>query len=113
MGGLGMSQRSVMTYSVLVQDRPGGGYIASVLGWPDCVVEGETRDKALTRAYAAILERLTQGEVVRLEFKVPHLEISGPSLDHFGCFRDDPTFDDFLAEVEAYRREIDAEYEHS
>lgn len=108
---LEMAQRNTITYDVLVQYQPEGGYIASVLGWPDCVVEGETQDEALTHARTAILEQLTRGQVVRLEFKKPHLEVSGPSLDHFGHFRDDPTFDDFLSEVEAYRREMDVEYE--
>lgn len=39
--------------------------------------------------------------------------ISNPSDDpwvkYAGMFKDDPDFDDFLAEMEAYRREIDAE----
>lgn len=47
---------------------------------------------------------------VRKSLVKRHAERTGnPWLDNFGRFKDDPTFDDFLAEMEAYRRELDAD----
>ncbi len=34
---------------------------------------------------------------------------NNPLLKHFGRFKDDPTFDDYLADIEAYRRQVDEE----
>ena len=99
-----------MQYQVLVQCHPDKGYVASVLGIPDCVAEGRTKEEAIANAKAALAERLTQSEVVTVEVEVPGIERSGnPWLNNFGRFKDDPTFDDFLAEMEAYRREVDAD----
>lgn len=48
-------------------------------------------------------ERPSQGEIVIIEIgKLEH-----PWLKGAGMFKDDPTYDDFLAEIEAYRREVD------
>jgi predicted RNase H-like HicB family nuclease len=96
-----------MQYQVLVQSHPDKGYIAAVLGIPDCVVEGRTKDEAVANAKAALAERLAQGEVVTIELEAP--QTVHPWLRFAGTWKDDPTFDDFLAEIEAYRREVDAE----
>jgi len=45
--------------------------------------------------------------IVPLEIEHPH---SGhPWLKFAGMFKDDPLFDDVLTEIEAYRRELDAD----
>jgi len=47
-------------------------------------------------------------EVVKLEVPLPN-ETGNPWLDKFGWFKDDPTFDDWQAEIAAYRKEVDLE----
>jgi len=102
-----------MQYQLFVQDQPGNGYVAAVLGIPDCVAQGRTKEEAIAKAKAALAERLAQGEIVTIDIESAHAERTGnPWLDNFGRFKDDPTFDDFLAEIEVYRRELDADFGH-
>ncbi len=96
-----------MQYRVLVQNQ-NNQFIASVLGFPDLIAEGRTRDEALARARVALEERLAQSELVMIEVAAPHLEKSlNAWLTEFGRFRDDPTFDGFMEEVETARRAED------
>ena len=97
-----------MQYQLLIVNRDQSGFIASVIGVPDCVAEGSTEEEAIRRAKAALNERLAKGKVVTIELETK-LNGENPLLKHAGRFRDDPTFDDFLAEVEKYRRELDVE----
>ena len=78
-------------------------YKATPMAPPDCAGVGSTRDEALANARAALAERFAEGELVTVD-------VGGaehPWLTGAGMFRDDPTFDDFLAEMEAYRRHLD------
>jgi predicted RNase H-like HicB family nuclease len=95
-----------MQYQVFVQSQGGNGFVAAVLGVPDCIAAGDTEDEAVARAKDALAARLAQGRVVTIEVAVPE-EAEHPLLKHAGRFKDDPTFDDFLAEVERGRRESD------
>jgi hypothetical protein len=99
-----------MRYQVFVQSHPDKGYIATVLGICDCIAEGGTKEEAVAKVRATLTARLTQGEVVTIDVDVPVSDRArNPWLENFGRFKDDPTFDDFLAEIEAYRREVDAD----
>jgi hypothetical protein len=92
-----------MTYRVFLQHLDEEGYRATPLLFPDCVAVGKTRDDALANLKAALNARLSQGEIVTIEVG----ESEHPWLKGAGMFKDDPTYDDFLAEVEAYRRGVD------
>jgi predicted RNase H-like HicB family nuclease len=92
-----------MTYRVFLQHLDPDGYRATPLLFPDCVAEGKTREDALANLRAALDARLAQGEIVTIEVG----ESEHPWLKGAGIFKDDPTFDDFLREIERYRHEID------
>lgn len=92
-----------MTHRVFVQQIAEGGYKATPLTFPDCAATGETRDEALAKLKTALDARLSEGEIVTVEAGEPE----HPWRKWAGMFKDDPTFDEFLGEVEAYRREID------
>ena len=99
-----------MTYQVFLQRYPNRGYSATMLGWVDCTVEGKTKEEALIKAKTAIAERLSAGEIVRVDVKLPeNKDTENPWVKNLGRFRDDATFDDMLTEIESYRREIDEE----
>lgn len=98
-----------MQYQVFVQGQAGQGFIAAVIGMHDCIAEGQTKEEAIARARAALEERLAQGEIVTIEVESGNKPTGNPWLDSAGVFRNDPTFDDFLAEIEKNRRETDAE----
>ncbi|MCK4760580.1 MAG: hypothetical protein KAW12_00175 [Candidatus Aminicenantes bacterium] len=38
----------------------------------------------------------------------PPAKTGNPWIDKFGCFKDDPTFDNLEAEIDSYRKEIDS-----
>lgn len=105
---------STTQYQVLVRSQSGDLFTAAVLGMADCVAEGRTREEAIARAKAMLVERLARGEIVTIEVEGADVESgearSAPGTawrEEVGRFRDDPTFDDFLAEMQAERRELD------
>ena len=49
---------------------------------------------------------MQQVEKIKMKIPLPN-ETGNPWLDKFGWFKDGPTFDDFLAEISACRKEID------
>ena len=92
-----------MTYRVLLSKQPTNGYIATALNWPDCQVTAPTREEALMQIQVAIADLLATGEVVDLEIPTPAIPAS--YADTFGMFKDDPTFVEFVEEVNKYRQE--------
>jgi predicted RNase H-like HicB family nuclease len=98
-----------MKMDVFLTPTANNGYMAQVLAWPEMKLEATTREQALGLARTTIMQHLAQGEVVKVEIKPEELE--HPWLKFAGTWADDPTFDDFVAEMERYRRELDAEYE--
>ncbi|MEP7339523.1 MAG: type II toxin-antitoxin system HicB family antitoxin [Acidobacteriota bacterium] len=96
-----------MQYQVFVQNQSNNGFIASVIGMPDCLAEGRTEEEAIEKAKAFLSSRLAQGKIVTIDVG-PQAE-ENPALKYAGIFKDDPTFDQFLADIEAYRRQLDEE----
>jgi predicted RNase H-like HicB family nuclease len=92
-----------MTCQVFVQRIDENGFRATPLLFPDCVAIGKTRDEALARLKEVLNERLSQGEIVTVEVGEPR----HPWLKGAGMFKDDPNYDEFLAAIDAYRREVD------
>ena len=94
----------LMQYQILVQNQNKNGVVASVIGMPECKAEGKTKEEAIANIKQALKTFLAQGEIVSVEIPTP---VENPLLKHAGRFKDDETFDDFLAEIEKYRREVD------
>lgn len=94
-----------MTYRVLLRNNPTTGYTATALAWPDCVVEAPTREEALAGIESAIRELLNTSEIVEID--VPETVPTEQMTQHkgFGMFRNDPTFAEFVKEVEVYHNE--------
>ncbi len=56
------------------------------------------------------------GKIVTINIDLPNEELSessDPWIDNIGLFQDDPTFDEFLSEVNDYRNEVDKSEAHS
>jgi len=99
-----------MQYQVFVQSRTDGRFSATVVGVPDCVAEGTTQEEALTNATATLKARLAKGKLFTVEMEdAPAKEVANPWLEIHGSLRDDPTFDDFMAEIAHSRRQLEAE----
>lgn len=97
-----------MTYDILIQPQPGGIYRATVLGWPDMSAVGDSEQTVIKRIRQAIRERLGRSKIVRIEVGEAITETAAPAhpwLPFLGMWKHDPTFDDLLARMEAYRRD--------
>ncbi|KAB8331584.1 type II toxin-antitoxin system HicB family antitoxin [Scytonema tolypothrichoides VB-61278] len=99
---------SKLNYSVLVEEKE-GGYQATVWGLPDCQVLAATREEALKNLHELMNARLQNVEIVTQEIEQPKSE--HPWMKFAGIFKDDPQFDEVLAYIEEYRRELDAQME--
>jgi len=95
-----------MTYNAIVESKDHRGYRATVLGWPNCSANGATKEEALERLREVIRTRVSEGEIVRIDVDLPG---SHPWMKFAGMFEDDPMFDQLVEEIEAYRRELDAD----
>lgn len=97
-----------MTLSIFVQPKTENGYLAKVLGWPEIIVEGRTKEEALEKIKTELDLKLGEGEIIRLQYKPPIDK--HPWMRFAGMWKDDSTFDDFLEELRAYREELDKEW---
>ena len=100
---------STTQYQVLVRNGSGDRFIASVLGMADCVGEGSTKEEAIANAKAALVDSLGRGDIVTVEIEEAEM-LSARNLwrEEAGRFRDDPNFDEFLAEVQSERRDLNS-----
>jgi predicted RNase H-like HicB family nuclease len=95
-----------MDYQIFVEKQPNNGYIALALGWPDCVGTGETKEEAVSKAQAAVADRLAHGEILRVQIEEPpSAESADPWEAMIGSCLDDPTWDEFQAELRRIREE--------
>lgn len=99
-----------MQYQVFVQSHSKQHFVASVVGMPNLIVEGETEEEAIAKAKTALEAQLASGKFVTIDVDTESLtQKLDPWIENIGIFADDPTFDDFLAEVAAYRQQVDAQ----
>lgn len=102
---------STTQYQVIVRSGSSDLFLASVLGVDDCVGQGRTREGAIAKAKAALVERLAKGEIVTIDIDVENGSMSTASIwtEEAGRFRDDPTFDEFVTETQSDRHNLDSE----
>lgn len=96
-----------MLYDILVQQQPEGTYRATVLGWPDLSADGKSEKNALDRIRKSIRERLSRAKVIRIAVDEDAVETHHPWQPFLGMWKDDPTFDNFIAIMQASRQEMD------
>jgi hypothetical protein len=84
-----------------------GGFRAQSVPPFTAVAEGSTREEAVSKVRAELNKQLEQGkEVVMVEVGTKE---ENPWLKMAGRLKDNPLFDEWRAEVEAYRRQCDSE----
>jgi predicted RNase H-like HicB family nuclease len=111
MKALSSANPSTHVFDVLIKPDTEGNVSATVLGLPEYRATGSDRTSALAALQQLLAENLSQAEIVSIDIAVPQPE--NPWLKMAGRFKDDPHFDEMLADIEAYRRERDAEMELS
>ncbi len=97
-----------MEIPVLVEPRPDGGFRARSADPFALAADGETVDAALHHLRDLIATRTASGAIfTSIEVPAPKY---GPHPGA-GMYRDDPLFDRWQAEIEAYRQQIEDDSE--
>lgn len=96
-----------MEHAVLLTKQPDNGYIARSLLLPEVVVTGADETDVLAQMRAALVEIQQTSRIVHIDVPAPAATDSNPWLRWTGVFADDPTWDEFLAEIAAQRLLID------
>jgi hypothetical protein len=110
MKALSSPNTSTHVFDVLIKPETEGNVSATVLGLPEYRATGSDRTSALAALQQLLAKNLSQAEIVSIDIAVPQPE--NPWLKMAGRFKDDPHFDEMLADIEAYRRERDTEMKH-
>lgn len=101
------SDSSKLSYGVLVEHEQDGRFSALVLGLSDCKSSGKTENEALENLHQLLQKRLQNSKIVTLEIDSPQTD--NPWMKVAGMYKDNPVFDEVLAEIEAERCKVDAE----
>jgi predicted RNase H-like HicB family nuclease len=105
-----------MQYQVFVQNPTERTFMASVVGLPNLTANGITEKEAIDRLKGILDAQFKHGKLVTIDIDLPSERSLGkrdPWIANMGIFQNDPTFDDFLAEINTYRNEIDTAESHS
>jgi hypothetical protein len=96
---------SNLKVTLLLEALTSGQIAASVLEFPDCRVQAETREVAIAKIQASFLERLKNIETI--SWNVP-IQTSEPSWMKFaGVFKDDADFAAIMESIRAERNSDD------
>jgi predicted RNase H-like HicB family nuclease len=96
---------SNLKVTLLVENLTSGHVVASVLEFPDCRVEADTREKAINQIKTAFLERLKHIEAISWDVPVQPKE---PTWMQFGgIFKDDTDFISIMETIRAERNSHD------
>lgn len=95
-----------MEYQIFVEQQAQNGFVATVLGWPEFVATGHTKQEAISNVRTAVEERLARGEVLKIQSETPlALSETDPWQALIGSCVDDPYWDEFQDELRRIREE--------
>ena len=92
-----------MKYQIFLHQQHDGSYKATVTELPHLTASGQTDEEAVCAIKAALI---AQRPSQTIEF-APPLYDNTRLIKFAGFFKDDPTWDAHIAEIERYRREVD------
>ncbi len=97
------------THHLIIKNESDRTVSAALLGWPECKAFGETRSQALQNLHDLVNAQLAEAEIVSV--KLTSSRSNNPWVRLAGKYENDPQYDEVLAHIEEYRRELDAETE--
>ena len=97
------------TAHIIIKNESDTTVSAALLGWPECKAFGETRSQALQNLHDLVNAQLAEAEIVSV--KITSSRSNNPWVRLAGKYENDPYYDEVLAHIEEYRRELDAETE--
>lgn len=95
-----------MVYDVLLTKESDNRYTARAMLLPNIVVSGTDESQVLNDLRIALANVEANSRTVRLDVPSPK-KPRDPWLEFAGIWKDEPDWDLFQAEIEAYRQEID------
>jgi hypothetical protein len=102
-------QTTHLSYAVSVEQQAEDRWIAQVIGWAECQAQGRSRESAIAALREMLSDRLSRAEIIHVD--VPDRQTEHPWMKHAGMYKNDPLFEEVLAEIAAYRSELDASRE--
>lgn len=100
-----------MNVPVMLEKTGENGYRATALLPTEPVAEAPSRDEALNKLQCLLEEKLAGAELVELNVRA---QGSNDSWARFaGIWKDDPSIDEVVKNIEEYRRELDADPERA
>ncbi len=103
------TDNSKLSYNVLIEKEQDGTFSAVMLGLSDCKSSGKTENEAVEKLQKLLQERLTNSKIVTLE--IESFQAENPWMKVAGMYKDNPLFDEVLADIEAERNKVDVEME--
>jgi predicted RNase H-like HicB family nuclease len=100
--------RQEITVTLMIEPQESGRFVASVMEFPDCRVEGETREEAIE-----LIHQQWQAQIDRVEFMplslplTPKATAESPWTKLYGLYKDDPDFAEIAAAIRAERESDD------
>jgi hypothetical protein len=119
------SEHSRLRVTLQIETQNSGKIAASAIEFPDCRVEATTREEAISKVQASIVERLSHVETIPWDVPMSSNELSwigngskypaeSPWIKFAGMFQDDPDFAKITANIRAEREiEDDSEVDPS
>ena len=95
-----------MQYDILLTKHPNNGYTARPILLPEIIIHADDESKALSLVGEAIADLQNSSRIVRIEVQQPKAT-DDPWLRFAGMWADDPDWELFQAEVNAFRDAID------
>ena len=92
-----------MQYTVLLQNHPNEGYIATVLDIPNCVGVGESEKEALENVQKLVREMLSQSKLVTINVDTDFFKIESNLSRWLGALKKDVTWGELFDEIERLR----------
>jgi predicted RNase H-like HicB family nuclease len=92
-----------MEYTIFLQPRESGGFVASAPAIPGCQSHGTTEEEAIRNISVNIKDFLQKTKVVRIKVDGNGTLPEDPWDEVIGMFAGDETFDDFQNEIKKYR----------
>jgi predicted RNase H-like HicB family nuclease len=98
--------RHEVKLTLMLEPQTSGNFVASVLEFPSCREEAETKDGAITQLEAALVERMAHVEVRPWSIALPTAndQTDEPTWAKFaGIFKDNSMFDQVMEQIQADR----------
>jgi hypothetical protein len=99
--------------TLLVETLDSGRFSASILEFPNCYVEANSQEAAISQLQKSFLDRLQNIEAI--DWDVPTEGLNPNWIKYAGVFRDDEDFQEIMDEIRAERSsdddsEVDSSY---